>query len=181
VSVLDASAALEFLLGTAAGAAVAHRVVEERGFAAPELLPFEVLAVLRRDERRAILSGPRAAAALQDLEDMPVTLFSTRSLVGRAWELRHNFSAGDAMYVVLAEALHEPLLTGDRARLTARGRVTVIAEDHAHVEAYGDCVVEAREFATVIAYDKVEVEASGRASHIPRIGDAGQRASVEYT
>jgi hypothetical protein len=53
VSVLDASAALEFLLGTAAGAAVAHRVVEERGFAAPELLRFEVLAVLRRSIRRS--------------------------------------------------------------------------------------------------------------------------------
>jgi predicted nucleic acid-binding protein len=127
VSVLDASAALEFLLGTAAGDAVAHRLVEEGGFTAPELLPFEVLAVLRRDERRGILAGPRGAAALQDLKDMPVTLFSTRPLVGRAWELRHNFSAGDAMYVVLAEALDEPLLTGDRALARASRRHTDVA------------------------------------------------------
>ena len=127
MSVLDASAALEFLLGTAVGDAVANRLVEERGFAAPELLPFEVLAVLRRDERRGMLTGPRGAAALQDLEDMPVTLFSTRPLVGRAWELRHNFSAGDAMYVVLAEALDEPLLTSDRALARAARQHTEVA------------------------------------------------------
>lgn len=127
MSVLDASAALEFLLGTAAGDAVANRLVEERGFAAPELLPFEVLAVLRRDERRGMLTGARGAAALQDLENMPVTLFSTRPLVGRAWELRRNFSAGDAMYVVLAEALHEPLMTADRPLARAAHRRTEVA------------------------------------------------------
>jgi predicted nucleic acid-binding protein len=127
VSVLDASAALEFLLGTAAGDAVANRLVQERGFAAPELLPFEVLAVLRRDERRGTLTAARAAAALQDLDDMPVTLFSTRPLLWRAWELRNNFSAADAMYVVLAEALTEPLLTGDRALARAARRHTEVA------------------------------------------------------
>ena len=127
MSVLDASAALEFLLGTAAGDAVANRLVQERGFAAPELLPFEVLAVLRRDERRGTLTAARAAAALQDLDDMPVTLFSTRPLLWRAWELRNNFSAGDAMYVVLAEALAEPLLTGDRALARAAQRHTEVA------------------------------------------------------
>jgi predicted nucleic acid-binding protein len=125
--VLDASGAIEFLLGTAVGDAVANRLVEERGFAAPELLPFEVLAVLRRDERRGILAGPRGAAALHDLEDMPVTLFSTRPLVERAWELRHNFSAGDAMYLVLADALDEPLVTGDRALARAAQRHTEVA------------------------------------------------------
>jgi predicted nucleic acid-binding protein len=129
VSVLDASAALEFLLGTPAGAAVASRLVEERGFAAPELLPFEVLSVLRRDERRGAVTEPRAAAVLQDLEDMPVTLFSPRPLVWRAWELRRNFSAGDAMYVALAEALSEPLLTGDRALARATSRHTEVAAE----------------------------------------------------
>jgi predicted nucleic acid-binding protein len=124
VSVLDASAALEFLLGTSGGEIVGDRLAEERGFAAPELLPFEVLAVLRRDERRGILTGPRSAAALQDLDDMPVTLFSTRALVGRAWQLRHNFTAGDAIYVALAEALDEPLLTTDRALARAAERHT---------------------------------------------------------
>jgi predicted nucleic acid-binding protein len=126
VSVLDASAALEFLFGTPAGDGVAQRLIEERGFIAPELLPFEVLAVLRRDER-GILTGSRGAAALLDLEDMPVTLFSNRALIARAWELRHNFSAGDAFYVVLAEALDEPLLTGDQGLARAAGRHTEVA------------------------------------------------------
>jgi predicted nucleic acid-binding protein len=36
-----------------------------------------------------------------------------QSLQARALELRHNFSAHDAMYVALAERLSLPLLTGD--------------------------------------------------------------------
>jgi predicted nucleic acid-binding protein len=125
--VLDASAALAFLFGTAAGAAVESRLLDERGFVAPDLLIFEVLAVLRREERRGRLTARRGAAALRDLEDMPVALFSTGALVDRAWELRHNFSAGDAMYVALAEVLDQPLLTGDGALSRSAQRHTGIA------------------------------------------------------
>lgn len=122
MSVLDASVALEFLLRTAVGRGVEQRLLSDRAFAAPELLPFEVVAVLRRDERRGLLTAGRGADALRDLDDLPLTLFSTRALLWRAWELRHNFTAADAMYVALAEALEEPLLTGDQplARAVAR-------------------------------------------------------------
>jgi predicted nucleic acid-binding protein len=129
VSVLDASAALEFLLGTAVGRAVGERLLSDRAFAAPELLPFEVLAVMRRDERRGLLTAGRGAEALQDLDDLPLTLFSTRALLWRAWELRHNFTAADAMYVALAEALEEPLLTGDQPLARAVARHTAVTVD----------------------------------------------------
>ena len=39
-------------------------------------------------------------------------------LLPRVWELRHNFTAYDAVYVALAEALDAPLVTRD-ARLAA--------------------------------------------------------------
>jgi predicted nucleic acid-binding protein len=129
VSVLDASAALEFLLGTAAGRAVEARLLSVRAFAAPELLPFEVLAVLRRHERRGVLTAQRGTDALADLHQLPLTLFSTRALLWRAWELRHNFTAADAMYVALAEALEEPLLTGDQPLARAVHRHTDVAID----------------------------------------------------
>jgi len=129
VSVLDASAALEFLLGAAAGQAVAARLLSLRAFAAPELLPFEVLAVLRRHERRGVLTAQRGADALADLHELPLALFSTRALVGRAWELRPNFTAAAAMYVALAEALDEPLLTGDQRLARAVHRHTDVAVD----------------------------------------------------
>jgi predicted nucleic acid-binding protein len=47
----------------------------------------------------------------------------------RIWELRHNFTAYDAVYLALAEALGTVLLTRDAALAHARlrrGRVEVI-------------------------------------------------------
>jgi predicted nucleic acid-binding protein len=37
----------------------------------------------------------------------------TSPLIGRAYELRHNVGAYDAMYVALAEVLQCPLITSD--------------------------------------------------------------------
>ena len=42
-------------------------------------------------------------------------------LLGRVWELRHNLTAYDAVYVALAEALDAPLLTRDRRLAAAAG------------------------------------------------------------
>lgn len=39
----------------------------------------------------------------------------------RAWELRHNLTAYDAVYVALAEYLDAPLLTRDRRLANAPG------------------------------------------------------------
>jgi hypothetical protein len=39
----------------------------------------EVVAVLRRDERRGLLTAGRGADALQDVDDLPLTPFSTRA------------------------------------------------------------------------------------------------------
>lgn len=53
-------------------------------------------------------------------------------LLSRAWELRHNVSFYDSLYVALAELLEAPLLTLDR-RLARAARdataVTVLAPD----------------------------------------------------
>jgi len=46
-------------------------------------------------------------------------------LLERMWELRHNFTAYDAAYIALAEALKAPLITCDRA-LTSGHRAEVM-------------------------------------------------------
>jgi predicted nucleic acid-binding protein len=46
-------------------------------------------------------------------------------LLERMWELRHNFTAYDAAYIALAEALEAPLITCDRA-LTSGHRAEVV-------------------------------------------------------
>lgn len=82
--------------------------------AAPDLLDVEVLSGLRGLERSRAVSPGRAAEALDDLRSLPITRHQARTLVGDAWQLRHNFSAYDAMYVALARHLDAALLTLDR-------------------------------------------------------------------
>ena len=121
--VVDASALLEALLGTAASAAVTRRIFEAgQTLHAPHLLDVEVAQVLRRYAIAGDLDDQRARAALDDLADFPIRRYPHGLLLPRAWELRNNFSAYDAVYVALAEALDAPLLTCDRRLANAAGK-----------------------------------------------------------
>jgi len=89
----------------------------------------EVLHALRRFERRGELDADRSAAAIQDLSVLPIARYPTIALLERAWELRHNFTAYDALYVALAEALDTSLVTSDEhlaSAVHADARVSVI-------------------------------------------------------
>ncbi|MBP9146475.1 MAG: type II toxin-antitoxin system VapC family toxin [Thermoanaerobaculia bacterium] len=124
--VLDASATVELLLGTARGAAVARRIFDPaETLHAPELLDLEVAQVLRRYERAKILDETRAEAALRDLADLPIERYGHRLLLPRAWELRANLTIYDAVYVALAELLGAPLLTGDVSFEAAKHRASI--------------------------------------------------------
>jgi predicted nucleic acid-binding protein len=46
---------------------------------------------------------------------------STGSLLSAAWDLRHNLSVYDALYVALARRLRCPLITVDRRLVAAPG------------------------------------------------------------
>ncbi|HZL06767.1 MAG TPA: type II toxin-antitoxin system VapC family toxin [Coriobacteriia bacterium] len=115
MTVLDTSAVVDFLLGVGVAQQVETLMTAENELAAPDLLIFEVLAVLRREVFRAEISEDRAAGAVQDLGDLPVELFPCLPLRQRVWALRRNFTAADALFVALAEQLDEPLATKDSA------------------------------------------------------------------
>jgi predicted nucleic acid-binding protein len=119
VTVLDTSGVIDYLLADGAADQVRELLAAQSPGAAPDLLVFEVLAVLRRDVARGDLSADRACGALEDLGDLAVELFSSLLLRTRAFELRHNFTAADALFVALAELLAEPLATKDVALATA--------------------------------------------------------------
>lgn len=127
MTVLDTSAVIDFLLGDGVAAQVAALMEREGEIAAPELLVFETLAVLRREAFRGAVSEERGRAAVEDLGDLPIELFPSLSGSHRVWSLRHNLTAADATFVALAEQLGEPLATKDAA--LAAG-----AERHAEVE-----------------------------------------------
>jgi predicted nucleic acid-binding protein len=118
VTVLDTSAIVDFLLGSGAHHEVAAVLAGSGEFAAPDVLVFETLAVLRRLALRGELDDRRGRGAVEDLADLPVELFPSLALRGRAWELRENLTMADALFVALAEQLNEPLLTKDE-RLAA--------------------------------------------------------------
>ena len=127
MSVLDTSLAVDFLLGTGAAEDVEAIFSDEPVLLAPDILVFEAVAVLRRAAARDALSSERAAAAVADLGDLSVELFPALALRQRAWELRQNLTVADALFVALAEAADEPLLTRD-------ARMARAAERHADVE-----------------------------------------------
>jgi predicted nucleic acid-binding protein len=89
--------------------------------AGPDLLRIEVISVVRRQLRSGQLTGDQAAAAIQDVLDVPVRVFPTAPLLLRVWDLRDNLSAYDACHVALAEALDALLLTADRRLASAPG------------------------------------------------------------
>jgi predicted nucleic acid-binding protein len=117
VIVLDASAAIDWLLQTAAGQQIEKRIYSRsESLHAPHLLDLEVAQVLRRLVREAAISAQRADQALQDLLSLRVTRYPHFVFLPQIWRLRHNLSAYDAAYVILAEKLGATLITRD-ARL----------------------------------------------------------------
>jgi predicted nucleic acid-binding protein len=127
VTVLDSSAAIDYLLAAGVAGQVTRLLSEGGPAAAPDLLVFEVLAVLRRDLARGELSKSRARGAVDDLGDLSIELYPTLALRERAFELRHNLTVADALFVALAERLGEPLASKDRGLANA-------AREHAGVE-----------------------------------------------
>ena len=126
--VADASAILEVLLNTPMARDVSrHLFAEEETIHAPHLVDVEVLQALRRHARGNEIGTLRAAQALQDYADIPLKRYPHKLLLPRIWELRHNFTAYDAAYIALAEALDATLITRDRAMGSGhRARVLVL-------------------------------------------------------
>lgn len=119
--VVDASVLAPAIVdGGADGATIRARLRSET-IAGPDLLRIEVLAVIRKRRIDGSLTLDHADAAVDDLLDLPLSVFPAAPLLRRAWELRDNLTAYDAFYIALAEALGCPLLTADARLANAPG------------------------------------------------------------
>ncbi len=128
--VLDASAAIDWLLQTPAGRQVEKRIYQQsESLHAPHLLDLEVSQVLRRLVREVTVSASRAEEATNDLLDLRIHRYPHYIFLSRIWQLRHNLSAYDAAYVALAEQLDATLVTRDARLASASGHA-------AHVQVF---------------------------------------------
>ena len=125
--VVDASAVLEFLLQTPLGTRVEARLFRDGDeLHAPHLIDVEVTQGLRRLVRSREVSPDRAADAIADLIDLDLHRHAHLDLLTRAWKLRDNITAYDAVYVALAEALGATVVTCDAPLGKAPGHRTSV-------------------------------------------------------
>lgn len=122
MKVADASVLVEYLTDGEHAEASRARLRSNPGWLwAPFIVDAEVGHALRAHVRAGEISARSAYAALTDLLEMRLQRVSNRFLAERAWELRHNVSFYDGLYVALAEALGAPLVTLDSRLAKAPG------------------------------------------------------------
>jgi predicted nucleic acid-binding protein len=119
--VLDASAGVELALRTPVGRQLRRRLPEGAATWVPEHYYAEATAVLRRDEISGRLPAVRVQAAFDRLLAVPAHRFAVKPLMREAWQLRHNLTIADALYVVVAQHLGAELVTTDLRLANAPG------------------------------------------------------------
>ena len=125
--VLDASAAIDWLLQTPAGHQIERRISSRsESLHAPHVIDLEIAHALRRLVRGGAVHPFRADQAVAFLQALPITRHPHTALLPRIWQYRHNLSAYDAAYVVLAETLGAALITRDARLASARGHAATI-------------------------------------------------------
>jgi predicted nucleic acid-binding protein len=127
--VLDASVVVELLTnGNLADSIRSELARSDESFIVPHLIEIEVVSAIRRLVAGRRIDPHRGEQFLAELATLPAERYSHTPLIGRIWELRHNFTAYDAAYIALAEATNSVLYTSDaKLRRGHRARVVLFA------------------------------------------------------
>lgn len=115
--VVDASAVAEILFGTEPGPRAAA-MIDGHELLAPQHLTAEVASVIRGWSLSHQITDEQALRAFREFDALDVEQVPITSMLPAVCALRHNISAYDAMYVVLARGAQCSLLTLD-VRLAA--------------------------------------------------------------
>lgn len=120
--VVDASVLLTALVSSDRdGSHVRRALVKHQPLHGPQLVYVEVLSAIRGVNLAGHLSDDEADGAVTDLAAYPITVHPHPPLLQGAFLIRHNITAYDAMYVMLAATLDVPLLTADERLIRAGG------------------------------------------------------------
>jgi predicted nucleic acid-binding protein len=112
--VLDASVVVELLTNGPLADSLRHDLSgRSDSFVAPHLLDVEVVSALRHLVGARRYDSQRSKQFLAGLAMLPAQRLPHTPLLNRVWELRHSFTAYDAVYIALAEATNSVLYTCD--------------------------------------------------------------------
>ena len=112
--VLDASVVVELLTNGALADSIRSDLSRrDESFIVPHLIDVEAMSAIRRLFAGQRIGPDRSGRFLAGLAALPAERYSHTPLIGRIWELRHNFTAYDATYIALAEAMNAVLYTCD--------------------------------------------------------------------
>ena len=128
--VVDTSAAIAALAARPPVEDLVARLRDDGDLHAPHLIDVEVIHALRRLVAAGELTEDRAADVRSDFADLAIVRYAHHPLADRMWELRQTFSAYDAAFVALAEALGASLVTCD-------GRLARAGGHQARIELFG--------------------------------------------
>lgn len=117
MTVVDASIIVRLLLNREQDEALRERFAQESIFHAPALIDAEVASAVRGLLRAGSFTQvnlARASEMLDDFTALPIIRYPMLPLLRESLHLHENFTAYDALYLVLAQALGAPLLTADQ-------------------------------------------------------------------
>jgi predicted nucleic acid-binding protein len=120
-TIVDSSVIVALLLDAGPLGDWAGETVRGRALHAPQLLPFEVGNVLRRQELAGTVGATGARKAHHALGLLRIELWPPGPIAARTWDLRGAVGYYDASYVALAELLDAPLVTLDARLVRAPG------------------------------------------------------------
>ena len=121
--VIESSAMVNALVGDPANSSLLALLADEE-LHAPALLDFEVAGALRGHALGGKLDSVRLEEAVEDFIAFRIERHPMTSLLGHVLDLRDNFTAYDAAYVILAQALDSPVVSAD-AKLREAARLGI--------------------------------------------------------
>lgn len=123
--VVDASAMVDYLVGTDVGRHVESRLKGSEAHV-PAHFDAEVLSALGRLHRAGRLTAAQVEERVELTSAAPMQRHHLAPLLYGAWLRRHNLRLVDALYVELATALDATLITTDSGLASASARTELI-------------------------------------------------------
>lgn len=117
--VIEASALVDTLVDDPANRDLLA-VLAEEALHAPALLDFEVASALRGHVLGGLLDEDRLDSAVRSFTALRIERHPMTGMLGDILALRANFTAYDAAYIVLGQALAAPIVTCDVKLIEAR-------------------------------------------------------------